>query len=310
MSTTVKTFKEMLAEDKHVSPLFKDALMSYIEMSLNAVNGVTCKIYSDKSKYFLFCVYSYWKLMEFLKIKGKTNDLRYMEDSVECTKNYVDIIKEMISELDSNELFDFLGYDIFSISVLGIKEFVYKNNTLVPLFVLNKKVIGSSVFIVNCSVDLVNLVSKQFRNVNSNIIGSKINVSLYPYNVHMTHKSGQKCTIVDNFIKLPADLSGDYTLAYIMLSNGCTLLKEYGVEYTLYDLFKDMLRTNNIDLHHMDLFKDLYKERKLFNIYYKQPEKFRLYGKKDSKVKISIDDLKKINKILSAMFYLRTFYAE
>lgn len=310
MSTTITTFKDKLAEDKHVAPLFKEALEAYINMSPNSVQGLTCKIYSDKSKYFLFCIYSYWRLMEYLKLTGRVKDLRYMEDSVECTKNYVDIIKEIISELDSNELFDFLGYDVFSISVLGIKEFTYRNGVLTPIFVLNKKVIGASVFIVNCSVDLVNLVSKMYRNVNSNTIGSKINVSLYPYNVHMTHRRGQKCTIVDHFVKLPGDNSGDFTLSYVMLSNGCTLIRENGVEYTLYDLFKDIILENNIDLQHLDFFKDLYKDRKLFNIYYKQPERFRLYGKKDVKVKISIDDLKKINKILSVMFYLKTFYAE
>ena len=310
MSTTITTFKQKLEEDKNVSNLFKDTLLSYIEMSPNAVQGLTCKVYSDKSKYFLFCVYSYWKLMEFLRATGRLNDLGYMEDSVECTKNYVDIIKEVIIDIDSNELFNFLGYDIFSISVLGIKEFTYKGNTLEPTFVLNKKVIGSSVFIVDCPVDVVNLVSKTYRNVNSNTVGSKINVALYPYNVHMPYRKGRKCTIVDNFIFLPGDETGDITLAYILLSNGCTLLKEDGVEYTMYDLFKEALALNEVNSSHFTFFKDLYKEQKLFSIYYKPQEKFRVYGKKEHKVKISIDEIKKINKILSVMFYLKSFYAE
>lgn len=310
MSTTITTFKQKLEDDKFVSPLFKDTLLSYIEMSPNSVQGLTCKIYSNKSKYFLFCVYSYWKLMDFLATTGRTSDFGYMEDSIECTKNYVDIIKEVISDLDSNELFDFLGYDIFSISVLGIKEFTYRGNTLEPTFVLNKNVIGSSVFIVDCPVELVNTVSKTYRNVNSNIVGSKINVALYPYNVHMPYRNGKKCTIVDNFIKLPGDKTGDITLSYIMLSNGCTLLKEDGTEYTLYDLFKEILTLNEVDLGHSEFFKDLYKERKLYSIYYKPQEKFRVYGKKERRVKIAIEEIKKVNKILSVMFYLKTFYAE
>lgn len=310
MSTTITTFKQKLEEDKNVSNLFKDTLLSYIEMSPNAVQGLTCRVYSNKSKYFLFCVYSYCKLMEFLSATGRESDLGYMRDSIECTKNYVDIIKEVISDIDSNELFDFLGYDIFSISVLGIKEFTYRGNTLEPTFILNKNVIGSSVFIVDCPVDLVTSLSKTYRNVNSNIVGSKINVALYPYNVHMLHRNGKKCTIVDNLIKLPGDSTGETTLSYIMLSNGCTLLKEDGIEYTLYNLFNDILLLNEVDSSHFTFFKDLYKEQKLFSIYYKPQEKFRVYGKKEHKVKISIDEIKKINKILSVMFYLKTFYSE
>ena len=78
----------------------------------------------------------------------------------------------------------------------------------------------------------------------------------------------------------------------------------------MYDLFKEALALNEIDSSHFTFFKDLYKEQKLFSIYYKPQEKFRVYGKKEHKVKISIDEIKKINKILSVMFYLKTFYSE
>ena len=47
MSTTITTFKQKLEEDKNVSNLFKDTLLSYIEMSPNAVQGLTCKVYPE-----------------------------------------------------------------------------------------------------------------------------------------------------------------------------------------------------------------------------------------------------------------------